>query len=241
MKKILFLLSFMQFSFLLAQTDITVGGTSEYSNALGVYKYHYEVNGKPSFLRLITDSRQITTESECAGGSNEEFYMILWTGSAWQWFRVYYEGLGSGNTEWFLGECVLKANYEDFAISSIASSLSINNSDTPKPGCNGWSGTSTPIFSNLDCTQNSLSLDNNNLKNNLVYYPNPVKNVFNIKFNKIISTVDLSLIDMSGKILLKKTYDNTKAIELEVIQPKGVYYVKLINKDMDLMIKLIKE
>lgn len=243
MKKILFFLSFMQFCFSLAQSDITVGGTSDYNNALGVYKYHYEVNGKPSYIRLITDASQLTTEAECAAGSDEEFYMILWNGSAWQWQRVYYEGVGKSLCEWFLDKCVLKANYEDFAISSTSSTnLSINISNTPKPGCLGWSGTSTPTFSESDCSVvSNLGLDNNILKNNLIYYPNPVKNIFNIKFNKTISTVDLSLIDMSGKILLKKTYDNTKTIELEILQPKGVYFVKLSNKDMDVKIKVIKE
>lgn len=241
MKKILFLLSFMQFCFSLAQSDITVGGTSNYNNALGVYKYHYEVNGKPSYLRIITDASQITTESGCAAGSDEEYYMILWTGSAWQWQRVYYEGVGKSNCEWFLDKCVLKATYEEIATSFQGSNLSINISDTPKPGCLGWTGTSTPTFSESDCTANNLNLDHNILKNNLIYYPNPVQNIFNIKFNKTISTVDLSLVDMSGKILLKKTYDNTKAIELEVLQPKGVYFVKLSNKDMDVKIKVIKE
>ncbi len=241
MKKILLLLSLMQFGFSLAQSDITVGGTSVYSNAIGLYKFYNSINGKPSYLRLIKDASQYTTESECAGGPGvgEEFYMILWTGSDWKWQRFYEEG--GSLFEWFLGKCELKSSYEELATSYIANNLSTNISDTPAPPCNNWSGTSNPSFSVSDCTENYLNSDNNIFKNNLIYYPNPVKNIFNIKFNKSISIVDLSLLDISGKILLKKTYDNTNAIELEVLQPKGVYYVKLSNKDMDVMIKVIKE
>ncbi|GGP01181.1 hypothetical protein GCM10010992_00820 [Cloacibacterium rupense] len=243
MKKILFFLAFMQFVFSFAQSDITVGGTSGYNNALGVYKFYNTINGKPSYIKLISDPSLITTEWECAG-VNEEFYMILWTGSDWKWQRFYY---GNGSlAEWFLGECLLKAGltYEGMATSiDYSSNLSLNTSDTPKPGCLGWLGNSTPSFSESDCSIiSNLGLDNNILKNNIVFYPNPVKDMFNIKFNKTISTIDLSLLDMSGKILLKKSYDNTKSIELNVTQPKGIYFVKLSNKDsMDVLIKVIKE
>lgn len=243
MKKILLLLSFVQFGFSLAQSDITVGGTSAYNNALGVYKFYNSVNGKPSYIRLIKDASQYTTESECAGGPGvgEEFYMILWTGSDWKWQRFYYEG--GSLFEWFLGECVIKSTYEEFATSYIANNLSTNISITPTPPCNNWSGSSTPSFSESDCSVvSNLGLDNNISKKNLIYYPTPTKDIFNIKFNKTISTVDLSLLDMSGKVLLKKSYDNTKDIALEITQPKGVYFVKLSNKDsMDVMIKVIKE
>ncbi|NND10909.1 MAG: M28 family peptidase [Flavobacteriaceae bacterium] len=74
----------------------------------------------------------------------------------------------------------------------------------------------------------------------LSVFPNPVKDMLNIKLREAIET-DFEIADMNGKTLLKRTIVNLEN-SLEVSQlPEGIYFINLKNEKGQRVIKVIKE
>lgn len=73
-------------------------------------------------------------------------------------------------------------------------------------------------------------------KNNIVIFPNPVKNILNIASEKEITS--LEVYDNLGRLIT--TVNNQKSIKVEDFS-KGVYYLKIKTKDAIYYEKFIKE
>ncbi|MDD5149973.1 MAG: T9SS type A sorting domain-containing protein [Flavobacterium sp.] len=233
MTKILISISaFLAFNYAFSQNPITVSGTCSYTDALGVYNYTGIQNNKPKYVKIINDNcANFTGELTCSAASLL-WYTIQWNGTNWEWIRHY----EPSTCLWLIAECVPAAQsggggYYDTTIAS-------NAADTSLPPCSGWTGSCTPTFS--ECS--TLSLINNTLKQKIAYYTNPINNTFYIKIEEPYDSLKLSLVNVSGQVLMSQTYNNLPLIELNINQPNGVYLIKLTNdKNEEAVIKLIKE
>lgn len=83
-----------------------------------------------------------------------------------------------------------------------------------------------------------LSVKENNLENQIIIYPNPIKDILNIKTeNSILSTV--SIIDFQGREVLTKS-TNLNSINMSKFS-SGVYFLKIkSDNNVSIFKKIIK-
>jgi hypothetical protein len=73
-------------------------------------------------------------------------------------------------------------------------------------------------------------------------YPNPTNGIFYIEFNSSQETIELKIMDASGKMIEDKTFNQVDLIEYELIQPKGIYLIEVSDKkNQRSIIRLIKQ
>lgn len=86
-----------------------------------------------------------------------------------------------------------------------------------------------------------VGLEENNLKD-INVYPNPFNHQFKINLNQNYSDIQVSLIDITGKTLLNRSYKNKTVVELNNLElPSGVYFVKLSTKNLEKTVKVVKQ
>lgn len=85
----------------------------------------------------------------------------------------------------------------------------------------------------------TLSIKENELNLELIFYPNPVNNILNIKTNTNVVINRLSFYTISGQLLISKT-NNLKQINLEPYS-KGVYFLKVETENGILNKRILKK
>jgi hypothetical protein len=80
----------------------------------------------------------------------------------------------------------------------------------------------------------------NGLDAKFAVYPNPTNGQFSIAFESTISEVEITIVDVMGKLVSTKTYSNATTVNLEINQAAGVYYVRLKTAEGQQTVKLIK-
>lgn len=226
MKKLLLTITLISINFIFGQSPITITSSCGNADAQGVYNYTGMYNGKPKYDKG-NDCSPITDQTVC---DNNYHYSIYWASNRWNWSS---EG---GYCIWLIGECVPNAQ------STSNTTLAINNADTPLPPCSNWTvletGYCEPVFS--ECT--TLGTIDYTFMSNILLYPNPTTGEVNIELNKQNETVHIYLYNIYGQQLLQKDFKNTSSIKLNIQQPSGIYYVKLVgNSNEEAWIKLIKK
>ncbi|MFH7011860.1 T9SS type A sorting domain-containing protein [Flavobacterium sp. FlaQc-52] len=74
---------------------------------------------------------------------------------------------------------------------------------------------------------------------NLKYYPNPVKDVFYISFDKEITTI--AVINFLGQTVIEKSIHSAQgSIDMSALAP-GVYFIKVTTPSLSKTLKIIKE
>lgn len=77
--------------------------------------------------------------------------------------------------------------------------------------------------------------------NMVTVYPNPSTGQFSILFNKQISDAKISVTNIVGQEIFQSAITNLK-MEIDITQqPKGIYFVQVVNEKTVLTRKLIKE
>jgi hypothetical protein len=75
------------------------------------------------------------------------------------------------------------------------------------------------------------SVNELNVKNNILLYPNPANNLLNIKTENLSQSAELKLYDMTGKTVIKSHIQNgSNAVSLEIL-PAGLYMVHISNAE----------
>ena len=92
-----------------------------------------------------------------------------------------------------------------------------------------------------DCfTSGNLSIDNAELAGQIVAYPNPVNDQLTIK-NYSGTEVIFTITDISGKIVMENEVINTAKVINTIAWNKGVYFIRLSDKDNEAYIlKVVK-
>lgn len=80
------------------------------------------------------------------------------------------------------------------------------------------------------------------LENNFTMYPNPTDGDFSIDLGQSCPTITISLTDVSGKLVLSRTYNDAKLLNLELEDAAaGVYMLTLESGDKKSTVRLLKE
>ena len=100
---------------------------------------------------------------------------------------------------------------------------------------NGCSATSTCY------TVTGVGIIENDFGKKLLLYPNPTKGDFVIDLGNNYPTTNITLTDLSGKLLQASTHNNNQLLHLKLKEPAGVYLLHIQSEDKKATIRLIKE
>lgn len=84
-----------------------------------------------------------------------------------------------------------------------------------------------------------LAIPNNELQTNISLYPNPNNGVFSLTFSEIFQNINVSIIDITGKVLSSKTFLNSENIAFNHNLSTGIYFVNINTKDSEATVKMI--
>lgn len=131
--------------------------------------------------------------------------------------------------------------------------LDCDNNNTPIAGETGQSFTATANgnyaveVTKNGCTDTSactavttVSIDDITSLENIVIYPNPVKNTVNVDLGNV-NNASISLLDMSGKELFNKEKVEDAVYTFEMNQAPGVYFIRVRSNENVKLFKVIKE
>lgn len=107
---------------------------------------------------------------------------------------------------------------------------------------NGCSDTSTCY------TVTGVGITENDFGNELLLYPNPTNGNFSIDLGDNYQTVNLTITDLSGKLIMSNVYNGSQLLNLKLEEAAGVYLLTIESGDLSLgqaskkaVIRLIKE
>lgn len=136
---------------------------------------------------------------------------------------------------YFLHRCILFSLLSQAKCLTAAAGLSPNY-DFTVPNCNGQYNVSGNFNIFVSHNQlNSNTFDSENFKS----YPNPVKDILNLSYNKTISNV--SIYNLVGQKIITKSINATQSqIDMSHLA-SGTYLVKVTADDQMKIIKVIKQ
>ena len=90
--------------------------------------------------------------------------------------------------------------------------------------------------------ESPLSIQEFDLEDKISLYPNPSNSTSTIDFDIIYPNISLELLDVLGKSVYRKKYENTDSIELNIesLAP-GIYFIRLEVKNSLAKLKLVKK
>lgn len=104
------------------------------------------------------------------------------------------------------------------------------------------------IVSNNGCVDTSdckiiysVGIDESIVDNGISIYPNPTRDNFTIAFSKIVSGANITLYDVSGKIITRKTVIDQDYVNLRLDGVSGIYIVEIQTRDGLLIRKRISK
>jgi len=80
----------------------------------------------------------------------------------------------------------------------------------------------------------------NNFDNELLLYPNPTNGSFSIDLGATYRTVDISISDITGRLIRSDKFSQEQIINLSIQEPNGVYILTVYSGDKKAIIRLIK-
>ena len=213
-----------------AQDPITVSGTCSDSEALGVYNYDGDINGKPSYRKGVLLDCTEYDEATCE--APPKTYLIKWNGSAWEWSSDF------ADCVWLVQLCVPKSVSGEDPSTILAN----NTGDTTVPTCTGWVATAEGCVPDITTGCESLSVIQNTFSSNIALYPNPTNGNISIDLGNINSSISVRLTNLIGKVIWTKDFNNTSSIQFEINQPTGIYLIELTGENGEkAYLKMVKE
>jgi hypothetical protein len=98
---------------------------------------------------------------------------------------------------------------------------------------NNCSTVITKEISLLNCPLSGLAT--NDFSNKIIVYPNPARNSFVIEFLEM-GQYQITVYSTLGQLIHNQSVDNEKQLKMDVSKwAKGVYYIRIYSKDMNLM------
>lgn len=87
----------------------------------------------------------------------------------------------------------------------------------------------------------ALSTFNNILHPQLSIYPNPTSEHFLVDLGEYYNMVKITMTNLSGQIIQKTSYKNTKVLNLTIEEPSGIYFLYIETAENTDVIRLVKE
>lgn len=89
-------------------------------------------------------------------------------------------------------------------------------------------------------SQPTLSINDNNFKNQFSVYPNPTKGQLSIALENSSSKIEITLRNNLGQEIFRKSYFSTNFIELTFDGEDGIYFLEIKENDMTSVVKIVK-
>ena len=125
---------------------------------------------------------------------------------------------------------------------------------TPISGATNQSYTATVngdyavIVTNNQCSDTSacytvstVGTSENEFGNELLLFPNPTNGNFSIDMGEAYNTTTVTITDLSGKLILSNTYNNSQLLNLKLKEPSGVYLLIIESENKKAVIRLVKQ
>ncbi|MGB0391367.1 MAG: T9SS type A sorting domain-containing protein [Salibacteraceae bacterium] len=139
-----------------------------------------------------------------------------------------FEGGGSGSEG--VGELLFSPNKTVMVIGSSASNVSGNKDKPNKGGSDVW-------YFELDFNLSVKTAINNSELNT---YPNPVQTVLNFSLPMTVSNSEISLTDITGKVVYTDKLGNVNQSKIDVSGfPKGMYVLSVISSEFQYTRKVL--
>ncbi len=87
----------------------------------------------------------------------------------------------------------------------------------------------------------NIGIEENSFGKSLRVFPNPTTGNFSIHLGNVYPNIQITITDISGRLIASKTVGNTDVLDLNIDEKAGMYLVKLKSGDKSAMVKLIKE
>ena len=93
-----------------------------------------------------------------------------------------------------------------------------------------------------DCqTITNVSLIEKSFKDELIIYPNPTNGKFSVDLGQLYSSTIITILDINGRVILTKKYNNSQLINLTIDEPNGIYQMRVESNDKKATLRIIKE
>ncbi|MFY0632015.1 MAG: T9SS type A sorting domain-containing protein [Flavobacteriaceae bacterium] len=176
--------------------------------------------------------------------SGEDFWLRFYNGSSWTTVATYVSGTDFNNNTFYESTITLDASQYNFAVNSgfrfqCDASANADRVYVDAITITGITGGAPKADNTFAIGVNSGSVGNNNpIGDDLIVYPNPVKNVLNINPNYDVNDT-YRIIDLNGKQIsagkmINHTIDVTKL-------KQGVYLIELSDEEETFVQKFIKQ
>lgn len=74
----------------------------------------------------------------------------------------------------------------------------------------------------------------------IAIYPNPTNGKVHVKFGKKLNSVTYSLLDPQGRVISQNKMLEIETFDLDIIQPPGVYFIRIVSDDIKSEFKIVK-
>ncbi len=101
-----------------------------------------------------------------------------------------------------------------------------------KDGCTDTSACSTVT---------GVGIIENDFGNGLLLYPNPTNGNFSVDLGENYYNVTITLMDLKGKLVQSKSYNEGQVFKLKLEEPNGVYLLQIVSEEQKAVIRLVKE
>jgi hypothetical protein len=81
----------------------------------------------------------------------------------------------------------------------------------------------------------------NSFGNNIQVFPNPTNGTFSIDLGNVLENTQVSITDISGRLIYTKNISQSKVIDLSIEEPAGIYIISIQSDNKIAIIRLIKE
>lgn len=85
----------------------------------------------------------------------------------------------------------------------------------------------------------TVGIMDNNFESSVKLFPNPTNGSFSIDLGMVQESIEISVTDISGKLIQSKTFNSTQLLNLLLDEPAGIYFVDVRSNEMNIVIKLI--
>ena len=87
-------------------------------------------------------------------------------------------------------------------------------------------------FDNFFITEGLVNIEYVEEENSLAIYPNPFSSEINITFsNKELEKIKIETLDLAGRIIDLRTFENTGIVRFKNDYKKGIYFIKVYGDE----------
>ncbi|WP_452224373.1 T9SS type A sorting domain-containing protein [Lacinutrix chionoecetis] len=116
--------------------------------------------------------------------------------------------------------------------------FSVGNSVNSAQGTGGDNGSTGPTLVTL--TENTLSVDEVSLQEQISFYPNPSSGDISINLGNTYANVDLSITNIFGQLVYVNAYSQTEQIKTDLNLASGLYFANVsVNNGNNAIVKFM--